>query len=45
MSVSEIQSKTATSEVNMVDETVEEAVKELIDQTKKPGIPSVELSK
>ena len=37
MSVSEIQSKTATSEVNMVDETVEEAVKELIDQTKKAG--------
>lgn len=37
MSVSEIQSKTAASEVNMVDETVEEAVKELIDQTKKAG--------
>lgn len=37
MSVSEIQSKIATSEVNMVDETVEEAVKELIDQTKKAG--------
>ena len=37
MSVPEIQSKTATSEVNMVDETVEEAVKELIDQTKKAG--------
>ena len=37
MSVSEIQYKTATSEVNMVDETVEEAVKELIDQTKKAG--------
>lgn len=37
MNVSEIQSKTATSEVNMVDETVEEAVKELIDQTKKAG--------
>ena len=37
MSVPEIQSKTAASEVNMVDETVEEAVKELIDQTKKAG--------
>lgn len=37
MSVSEIQFKTAASEVNMVDETVEEAVKELIDQTKKAG--------
>ena len=37
MSVSEIQSKTAASEVNIVDETVEEAVKELIDQTKKAG--------
>lgn len=37
MSVSEIRSKTAASEVNMVDETVEEAVKELIDQTKKAG--------
>lgn len=37
MSVSEIQSKTAASEVNMVDETVEEAAKELIDQTKKAG--------
>lgn len=36
-SVPEIQSKTAASEVNMVDETVEEAVKELIDQTKKAG--------
>lgn len=37
MSVPEIQSKAAASEVNMVDETVEEAVKELIDQTKKAG--------
>lgn len=37
MSVKEIQTKTTASEVNMVDETVEESVKELIDQTKKAG--------
>ncbi|MGX7203686.1 chorismate synthase [Enterococcus pingfangensis] len=37
LSVKEIQAKTAASEVNMVDETVEAAVKELIDQTKKAG--------
>lgn len=37
LSVKEIQIKTTASEVNMVDETVEESVKELIDQTKKAG--------
>lgn len=37
LSVKEIQAKTAASEVNMVDVTVEESVKELIDQTKKAG--------
>ncbi|MGF2941821.1 chorismate synthase [Enterococcus xiangfangensis] len=37
LSVKEIQEKTAVSEVNMVDETVEASVKELIDQTKKAG--------
>lgn len=37
LSVKEIQTKTAASEVNMVDQTVEESVKELIDQTKKAG--------
>lgn len=37
LSVKEIQTRTAASEVNMVDETVEESVKELIDQTKKAG--------
>lgn len=37
LSVKEIQIKANTSEVNMVDETVEESVKELIDQTKKAG--------
>lgn len=37
LSVKEIQTKTTASEVNMVDETVEEAVKDLIDQTKKAG--------
>ncbi|MDT2658423.1 chorismate synthase [Enterococcus hulanensis] len=37
LSVKEIKAKTAVSEVNMVDETVEESVKELIDQTKKAG--------
>ncbi|MDT2760250.1 chorismate synthase [Enterococcus xiangfangensis] len=37
LSVKEIQEKTAVSEVNMVDETVEVSVKELIDQTKKAG--------
>lgn len=37
LSVKEIKAKTAISEVNMVDETVEESVKELIDQTKKAG--------
>lgn len=37
ISVQEIQTKVNASEVNMVDETVEEAVKELIDQTKKAG--------
>ena len=37
ISVQEIQSKVNASEVNMVDETVEESVKELIDQTKKAG--------
>lgn len=37
LSVEEIKAKTAVSEVNMVDETVEESVKELIDQTKKAG--------
>ncbi|MGG5369026.1 chorismate synthase [Enterococcus sp. AZ196] len=37
LSVEDIKAKTAVSEVNMVDETVEEAVKELIDQTKKAG--------
>lgn len=37
LSVKEIQTITATSEVNMVDASVEESVKELIDQTKKAG--------
>ncbi|MFC0276066.1 chorismate synthase [Enterococcus devriesei] len=37
ISVQEIQAKVNASEVNMVDETVEESVKELIDQTKKAG--------
>lgn len=37
LSVKEIQTRTAASEVNMVDDTVEESVKELIDQTKKAG--------
>lgn len=37
LSVKEIQIKATASEVNMVDETVEESVKELIDQTKKAG--------
>ena len=37
LSVKEIKAKTAVSEVNMVDESVEESVKELIDQTKKAG--------
>lgn len=37
LSVKEIQIKANASEVNMVDETVEESVKELIDQTKKAG--------
>ncbi|EOH81663.1 MULTISPECIES: chorismate synthase [Enterococcus] len=37
LSVKEIQIKATVSEVNMVDETVEESVKELIDQTKKAG--------
>ncbi|MBX8936666.1 chorismate synthase [Enterococcus gilvus] len=37
LSVKEIKAKIAVSEVNMVDETVEESVKELIDQTKKAG--------
>lgn len=37
LSVKEIQTRTAVSEVNMVDDTVEESVKELIDQTKKAG--------
>ncbi|MDT2599767.1 chorismate synthase [Enterococcus hulanensis] len=37
LSVKEIKAKTEVSEVNMVDETVEESVKELIDQTKKAG--------
>ncbi|GAA2904872.1 chorismate synthase [Enterococcus pseudoavium] len=37
LSVKEIQTKAAVSEVNMVDQTVEESVKELIDQTKKAG--------
>ncbi|REC31738.1 chorismate synthase [Enterococcus pseudoavium] len=37
LSVKEIQTKIAASEVNMVDQTVEESVKELIDQTKKAG--------
>ncbi|MGL9747690.1 chorismate synthase [Enterococcus sp. DIV0170] len=37
LSVDEIKAKTAASEVNMVDESVEESVKALIDQTKKAG--------
>ncbi|SET86557.1 chorismate synthase [Enterococcus malodoratus] len=37
LSVKEIQIRATASEVNMVDETVEESVKELIDQTKKAG--------
>ncbi|MDT2570881.1 chorismate synthase [Enterococcus raffinosus] len=37
LSVGEIKAKTAASEVNMVDESVEESVKALIDQTKKAG--------
>lgn len=37
ISVQEIRAKVNESEVNMVDKTVEESVKELIDQTKKAG--------
>ncbi|MEG0373376.1 MAG: chorismate synthase [Enterococcus sp.] len=37
ISVQEIRAKVNASEVNMVDKTVEESVKELIDQTKKAG--------
>ncbi|AXG38197.1 chorismate synthase [Enterococcus gilvus] len=37
LSVKEIKEKTSVSEVNMVDETIEEDVKNLIDQTKKAG--------
>lgn len=37
LSVKDIQAKTAISEVNMVDGSVEESVKKLIDQTKKAG--------
>lgn len=37
LSVNEIKEKTSVSEVNMVDETIEEDVKNLIDQTKKAG--------
>lgn len=37
LSADEIKAKTAASEVNMVDESVEESVKALIDQTKKAG--------
>ena len=37
LSVDEIKAKTAASEVNMVDESVEKSVKALIDQTKKAG--------
>lgn len=37
ISVQEIRAKVNDSEVNMVDKTVEESVKELIDQTKKAG--------
>lgn len=41
LSVDEIKAKTAASEVNMVDESVEESVKALIDQTKRQEIPLV----
>ncbi|MGO3728659.1 MAG: chorismate synthase [Enterococcus viikkiensis] len=37
ISVQEIRAKVNASEINMVDKTVEETVKELIDQTKKAG--------
>lgn len=37
LSVEEIKAKTEVSEVNMVDLTIEDSVKELIDQTKKAG--------
>ncbi|MBS5821258.1 MAG: chorismate synthase, partial [Enterococcus gilvus] len=37
LSVKEIKEKTSVSEVNMVDGTIEEDVKNLIDQTKKAG--------
>ncbi len=37
LSVNEIKEKTSVSEVNMVDGTIEEDVKNLIDQTKKAG--------
>ncbi|MGO3792308.1 MAG: chorismate synthase [Enterococcus gilvus] len=37
LSVKEIKEKTSVSEVNMVDGTIEEEVKNLIDQTKKAG--------
>lgn len=37
LSVKEIKEKTSVSEANMVDETIEEDVKNLIDQTKKAG--------
>lgn len=37
LSVEEIKAKTEVSEVNMVDLTIEDSVKELIDQTKKTG--------